>query len=118
MRSMFILATAAVVAFAAAMGPSLADAQSHGKAKGSSTSRTLNTLGQQMLSPGTGGASNLLSVGQHLPAGFNNFTQLAALPGPVRSLLPRGMNYVLQGNSVAAVDPVSRIVRQVIPIPH
>ena len=60
----------------------------------------------------------MLSVGQHLPAGFSNFTQLSALPAPVRALLPRGMNYVMQGNSVAAVDPVSRIVRQVIPIPH
>jgi len=115
MRSLHILSTAVLVAGAAAMGPSLADAQSQGKGKGQKSS-VQNILGKQLVSPT--GAANMLSVGQHLPAGFSNFTSLSALPAPVRALLPQGMNYVLQGNSVAAVDPTSRIVRQIIPIPH
>jgi hypothetical protein len=109
-----LLALAAIIA-AAALGPSLADAQSQGKAKGQ-RSTVPNILGSQLTNPASAG--NLLRVGQTLPAGFSNFTQLASLPAPVRSLLPRGMNYVLQGNSVAAVDPASRIVRQIIPIPR
>jgi hypothetical protein len=114
MRSLHILGTAVLVAGAAAMGPSLADAQSQSKAGHKSS--VSNILGKQLASPT--GAANMLSVGQHLPAGFSNVTQLSALPAPVRALLPQGMNYVMQGNSVAAVDPASRIVRQIIPIPH
>jgi hypothetical protein len=112
MRKMLALAAMAAVA---AIGPSLADAQSQGKAK-SQKSSPANMLNSQLGSPASAG--NLLRVGQQLPGGFSNFTQLAALPGPVRALLPQGMNYVMQGNSVAVVDPVSRIVRQVVPIPR
>ena len=110
-----LLALAAVAAMAA-IAPSFADAQSgQGKGKGQKSSPA-NILGSQLTNPTS--AANLLRVGQQLPAGFSNFTQLASLPAPVRALLPRGMNYVLQGNSVAAVDPTSRIVRQIIPIPR
>lgn len=78
--------------------------------------QSVGALGKQML--GTGQAGRLLQVGQQLPAGFNGFTSLSALPAPVRGLLPRGFNYVQQAGSIAVVDPASRIVRQVIPIPH
>ena len=105
MRKLLLLGAVAAMA---AVAPSFADAQGQGKkAKG--------IMGQQMLSPGKAGS--LLRVGQQLPAGFSNFTPLSRLPGPVRDILPRGMNYVQQGSNVAVVDPTSRIVRQLIPIP-
>lgn len=115
MRTMLALCATAAVA---AVAPSLADAQNQSKsAKGTApNAQSVSALGKQML--GTGQAGRLLQVGQQLPAGFNAFTSLSALPAPVRGLLPRGFNYVQQAGSIAVVDPASRIVRQVIPIPH
>ena len=115
MRTLLALCVTAAVA---AAGSSLADAQSQGKgAKGAApSSRSIGLMGKQM--PGLGQAGRLLQVGQQLPAGFSNFTSLNALPAPVRALLPRGFNYVQQAGSIAVVDPASRIVRQIIPIPH
>jgi hypothetical protein len=109
-----LCATAAL----AAVGPSLADAQSTGTGSRGATpnARSVGVLGKQLL--GSSQAGRLLQVGQRLPAGFDAFTSLNAIPAPVRALLPRGFNYVQQAGSIAVVDPASRIVRQVIPLPH
>ena len=113
MRKLLALCAAAAVA---AVGPSLADAQSQGKGKGKSgTAPSIGALGKQLMGPGNAG--QLFQVGQQLPAGFSNFTALSSLPAPVRALLPSGFNYVQQAGSIAVVDPASRIVRQIIPIP-
>ena len=112
MRKLLLLSAAAAIA---AVAPTLADAQNQGKGKKAGAAPSLGILGKQ-LAPG--GAGQLFGVGQQVPAAFNNFTALSSLPAPIRGLLPSGFNYIQQGNSIAVVDPASRIVRQIIPIPR
>lgn len=114
MRNSFVLCATAAIA---AVGPSLAIAQNQNKSPlgAMPSAKSIGVLGKQV--PGMGQAGRLLQVGQQLPAGFSDFTSLNSLPAAARMLLPRGFNYVQQGSSIAVVDPASRIVRQIIPIP-